>query len=110
MSWWIKSVVITLLTIPRRSFFCGSFLLFVFHVYLSHTLFSVPCSLVATCCERADLLVILFVMFACAFVTLPFGVLVYLLQQDRYESLLLPETSDNHQRPKANVNIVFKGR
>ena len=80
-----------------------------FMFYLSHTLLSVPCSLWATCYERADLLVILFELFACAFVTLPFGVLVYLLQQDRYESLLQPEKSDNHQRPKANVNIVFKG-
>ena len=36
---------------------------------------SVPCSLVATCWERADLLALLYVMFSCVFVAFPFGVL-----------------------------------
>ena len=43
------------LTVARRYFFCGSFLLFVFHVF--HAVLSVPCSLVVTCCEKADFLV-----------------------------------------------------
>ena len=43
--------------------------------YLSHTVLSVPCSLVVTCWERADLLAHLYVMFSCVFVTFPYGVL-----------------------------------
>ena len=58
---------------PRRCFFCGSFLLFVF--CLCHTEMSVSCSLLVTCSERADLLAFLCVMFSCVFVTSPFGVL-----------------------------------
>ena len=48
-----------LLTIPRRCFFCGSFLL----VYASCWCVSVPCSLVVTCWERADLLAVVFCHF-----------------------------------------------
>ena len=47
------------------------FLLFVFHV--CHAVSSVPCSLVVTWWERADLLALLFVMFSCVFVTFPHG-------------------------------------
>ena len=36
-------------TVPRRCFFCGSFLLFLFHVCLCNTVVSVFCSLVITC-------------------------------------------------------------
>ena len=43
------------------------FRLSVFHVCLCHTVLSVPCSLAVTCCERADLLALLFVMFSCVF-------------------------------------------
>ena len=43
-----------LLTIPRRYFFCGSFVFFVSCV--SHAFASVHCGLVVTCWERADLL------------------------------------------------------
>ena len=35
---------------------------------------SVPCNLVVTCWERPDLLALLRVMFACVFVTFPYGV------------------------------------
>ena len=52
-----------LLTVPRRCFFCGSFLLFMFHVCLYHTVLSVHCSLVITCWESADLLALLSVIF-----------------------------------------------
>ena len=41
------------------------FLLFMFRVYLCHTVLSVPCSHVVTCWERADLLALLFVVFSC---------------------------------------------
>ena len=34
----------------------------------------VPCSLVVTCWERADLLALLCVMFSCVFLTFPYGV------------------------------------
>ena len=42
---------------------------------LCNTVPSVPCSLVITCWERADLLVLLCVMVPCVFVTFPYGVL-----------------------------------
>ena len=48
-------------------------MLFVFHV--CQAVLSVPCSLVVTCWERADLLALLYVMFSCVFVTLPYGVI-----------------------------------
>ena len=52
-------------------------ILFVMCVYvgLFHTVLSVPCSLVVTCLERADLFALLCVMFSCVFVTFPYGVL-----------------------------------
>ena len=40
-----------------------------------HAVMSVPCSLVVTCWERANLLALLYVMFSCVFVTFPCGVL-----------------------------------
>ena len=45
---------------------------------VSHTVLSVPCSLVVTCWERANLLVLLYVMFSCVFVT-NLGQLWYLI-------------------------------
>ena len=44
-----------------------------FHV--CDAVLSVPCHLVAARWERADLLALLYVMFSCVFVTLPYGVL-----------------------------------
>ena len=41
--------LIFLLAVPRRCFFCGSFLSFVFRVCLCLTVLSVPCSLLVTC-------------------------------------------------------------
>ena len=52
-----------LLTVPRRCFFCGSFLLAVLHVGVCCAVVSVPCGLVVTCWERADLLAVVFVVF-----------------------------------------------
>ena len=46
-----------------------------FHVCLCNAVLSVPCSLVITCWDRADLLALLCVMFSCVFVTFPYGVL-----------------------------------
>ena len=63
------------LTVPRRCFFCGCYLLFVFHVCLCYTVLSVPYSLVVTCWERADLLAFLWLMCSCVFVTFSYGVL-----------------------------------
>ena len=47
------------LTFPRRCFFCESFLLFMLHVDVYCAVSSVPCSLVVTCWEMADLLAVL---------------------------------------------------
>ena len=78
---------IFLLTVPRWCFFCGSFLLIVFCVCLCYTVLSVPCSLVITCWERADLLTLLCVMFSCVFVTFPCGI----LGQVWYFIVLIPD-------------------
>ena len=48
---------------------------FVCFVFVCHTVLSVPCNLVVTCWERADLLVLLYVIFSCIFVTFRYGVL-----------------------------------
>ena len=66
-------VKIFLLTVPRRCFLCGSFLLFMFRV--CHAFLSVHCSLVVAFWERAYLLALLCVMFYCVFVIYPCGVL-----------------------------------
>ena len=52
-------------TVPKWCFFCGSFLLFIFHVCLCFAFLSVRCGLVFTCWKRVDLLVFFCVMFAC---------------------------------------------
>ena len=62
-----------LLDVPRRCFFCGPYLLFIFPV--CHAFLYVHCSVVVTCWERANLLALLYVMFSCGFVTCPCGVL-----------------------------------
>ena len=51
--------------------FCYLCFMFVF-VILSCLL--IPCSLVITCWDRADLLALLCVVFSCLFVTFPYGV------------------------------------
>ena len=50
------------LTAPRQ-IFCGSFVLVMLHVDVCCAVASVPCSLVVTCWERADLLAVVCVMF-----------------------------------------------
>ena len=65
-------------------------MLFVFRMYLLHTVLSVPCSLLVNCCERADILALLCVMFLCSFVTFPYGALGVVL--DCIDSLHLPSS------------------
>ena len=50
-------------------------LLVIYVSFFCHAVFSVHCSLVVTWWERADLLVLLYVMFSCFFVTFPCSVL-----------------------------------
>ena len=52
-------------------------ILFVICVCLFHTGMSVSCSLMVTCLEKTDLLVLLYVMFSFVFVTFPYGVLLH---------------------------------
>ena len=56
-------------------------------VFVCHTVLSVPCILEVTCCERADLLALLYVMFSCVFVTFPYDV----SGQVWYLIVLIPE-------------------
>ena len=58
-----SSKSIFLLTVPRRCFFCGSFLLVIIHVGVCCAVVSVSCSLVVACWERADLLTAVFIVF-----------------------------------------------
>ena len=53
-------------------YFCN--LCFTFSYF---TALPVPCSLLITCSDRADLLAHLCVMFSCVFVTFPNGVLIF---------------------------------
>ena len=63
---------IFLLTVPRRYFIYGSFVLFMSCV--CHAFASVHCCLVVTCWERVDRLSLV-VMFNCVFVTFQCGIL-----------------------------------
>ena len=74
---WLKpSSINFLLTVPRRCFFSGSVLLLLvmLHAGVCCAVVSVPCSLVATCWERADQLADVFVVI-CHF---PKGVQVHI--------------------------------
>ena len=56
-------VKVFLLTVQRRCFFCGSFLIVMLHIGVCCAAISVPCSLAVTCWERADLLAVVFYHF-----------------------------------------------
>ena len=85
--WFLSPPVkVFLLTIPRQCFFCGSFLLFMFHVY--QVFLNFHCSHVVTCWERTDLLALSYVMFYCVFVTFP-----YVLGQVLCLIVLIPDLS-----------------
>ena len=62
-------VKVFILTVSMRCFFCGSFLLLVFHV--CRVFLSLQCSLVITCWERAGLLALLCVMVSFVFCYIP---------------------------------------
>ena len=46
-----------------------SWILLLCSIFVRHTVSSVPCGLVITCRERADLLALLYVMVSCVYVT-----------------------------------------
>ena len=48
---------------------------YVCFVFVCQAVLSVPYSLVVTCWERADILVLLYVMFSCVFDTFSYGIL-----------------------------------
>ena len=62
-------------------------LLCILFVFVCHTFLSVPCNLVVTCWERADLLALLYMVLSCVFVIFPYGV----LGQVYYLSVLIPD-------------------
>ena len=96
----VKINIYAFLTVPRCCFFCESFLLFVFHVCTA--VLSVPCSLVVTCWERADLLAFLCVMFSCVFVTFLYSVMC----QVRYLIISIPGIY--LLRLRKNINFILK--
>ena len=55
------------LTVRRWCYFCGSFLLVMFHVGVCCTVVPVPRSQVVTCWKRADLLAVMRVVFSGVF-------------------------------------------
>ena len=75
--------IILLLTITRRCFFCGSFLLFMFHLFLCYAVLSVPCNLVITCWERVSLLCCVIM----CFVTFPYSVSVDSVKTRRFSAI-----------------------
>ena len=71
----LKTTNIFLLSILRWCIFWGIlFLLFMCYICLYYVVLSIHCNIMITCCERADLLVHLCVVFSYAFVTFPYGV------------------------------------
>ena len=61
----VDTIKHVLLTVLRQCFFCGPFLLFMFHICLCYSVLSVPCSLVVTCWDRAGLSALLCVICTC---------------------------------------------
>ena len=57
--------------LSQISDFVDPFFKFIFHFFLCYVVLSVDCSLVVTCWERTDLLVLFYVVFSCVFVTFP---------------------------------------
>ena len=64
---------------------------------------SVPCSLVITEWERADLLALLCVMFSCVFVTFPYGV----PSQVWYWIVLIPDLCLIYFNKKIDINEII---
>ena len=61
------------ISLGHLSRYCDISCYYLCFVFVCHTVLSVPCSLVDTCWERADLLTLLYVVFYCVFVTFPYG-------------------------------------
>ena len=59
----VKQTALKTYSLGTVYFFCGSLLLFMFHVCLCYAVLSVRCSLVITCWERADILALSCVIF-----------------------------------------------
>ena len=70
-----KPPVILYWSFQAGASFEDPFCLFMFHICLCYAVLSVPCGLMLTCLERADLLAFLCVMFSCVFLVFPYGVL-----------------------------------
>ena len=83
-NWFKPSSKIFLLTVPRRYFFCGLFLLCMSCV--CHAFASVYCCHVMTCWEKADLLALVCDVY-CVFVTFPCGI----MGQVRYLIVSIPD-------------------
>ena len=60
----VKQTALETFSLGTVDFFCGSLLLFMFHVCLCYAVLSVLCSLVITCLERADILALSCVIFS----------------------------------------------
>ena len=73
---------VILLTVPRRCFFCGSFLLFMFHFFLCYAVVSVPCRLVVPAGKG------LACWLSCVLCFLAFLSLSKLVFRDRYSTWL----------------------
>ena len=73
MMFQLSCVCLFCLCTSVSGFFCGFLLLFMFCV--CHAFLSVCCSLVVSCWERTNLLILLYVKFYCIFVTFPCDVL-----------------------------------
>ena len=92
---------------PNDRSVLGSFLLFMFHVCLYHTVMSIHCSLVVTCRERANLLALFCVMFTCIFVTFPYGVLSQVINSGSLSfSLLSKDSFEFEPRHEISNNVV----
>ena len=78
-----------------------------FHV--CHAVLSVPCSLVVTFWERADLFGLFYVMFACVFVTFPYGVMghVWFLIESVPDLCLLPYFGTYSKCTKTSLNWLL---
>ena len=63
LNWFSPPVEVFLLTVPRRCFLRGSFLLVMLYDCVCYAVVSVSRSLVVICWERSDLLAVLFVDF-----------------------------------------------
>ena len=103
-NWFRPSSKISLLTVPRRYFLCGSFVLFMFCV--CHAFGSVYCCLVVTRRERTYLLALVCDAY-CDFVTFTFGILGQVWWLYRFLILAVFLTLIMYQDPTNNKIVDF---